>query len=157
MKKRKPPRSHRGAIAVVSVAYLAVVGALTLGPQPTDAITRRLSTDIIFRVNEFGPGLNFRYSDLEFAANIAMFVPLGLLFVLAFGRSRWWAAVLVGAAFTLLIEGAQRYIPDRVSDPRDVLANITGAAVGAVITLVATGLTARRSASRRSAGRRAPA
>jgi glycopeptide antibiotics resistance protein len=152
MKQRNSARPRRRTIVVLTAVYLAVVGALTLGPQPTNAMTRHFSADIILGVGRFDPGLNLRYSDLEFVANIGMFVPLGILFVVAFGRSRWWAAVLVGGALTLLIEGAQRYIPDRVSDPRDVLANITGAAVGALIALIATGLTARR-----SAGRRAPA
>lgn len=143
-------RRRRRVICVITAVYLAIVGALTLGPQPSDAMTRHLSADIILGVGRFAPGLNFRYSDLEFAANIGMFVPLGILFVVAFGRNKWWAAALVGAALTLLIEGAQRYIPDRVSDPRDVLANITGAGVGALIALIATGLTARRSTARRA-------
>ena len=60
---------------------------------------------------------------MEFTANIAMFVPVGLLFLLLVGRRRWWLALAGGVALTCAIEFAQIFLPGRFSDVRDILAN----------------------------------
>jgi glycopeptide antibiotics resistance protein len=84
------------------------------------------------------------FSELEFAANVAMFVPLGLFFVLLLGRRRWWLGLLIAVGITFVIEFAQQGIPNRVSDPRDLLSNSLGAALGATAALVLTASEARR-------------
>ena len=69
---------------------------------------------------------------IEFAANIALFVPFGVLLPLALGTTRTstlFATVAAGAALSALIELAQLAIPGRVSTPADVLANTIGTAV----------------------------
>ncbi|WP_350348995.1 VanZ family protein [Agromyces sp. G08B096] len=73
-------------------------------------------------------------SPLEFAANIAMFVPVGVLFAMLAGPRRWiWALGAAGAVSTA-IELAQIPIDDRISDPRDLLANTAGAVIGLVLS-----------------------
>ncbi|MFC6236214.1 VanZ family protein, partial [Leucobacter soli] len=89
------------------------------------------------------------FAAIEFGANAALFLPLGLLLPLTVGGVRGdrsalprtprrtavlaGFAVLTGFAVSLGIESLQRVIPGRVSDPRDVIANTLGALLGALI------------------------
>jgi glycopeptide antibiotics resistance protein len=121
-------------LIVATLLYLAGVAALTLGPQPTNASSQRMSLLIVTAVDRFVTS-GFTSADLEFCENIAMFAPLGLLLVLLLGRRRWWLAVLGCAALTVFIESVQTVIPSRVSDPRDLVANTAGALAGVLIAL----------------------
>jgi glycopeptide antibiotics resistance protein len=125
-------------LAVLTLGYLGVVAWMTLGPQPLDAGGSR----ILYRALRFFGSHQLTswitYDRVEFTANIAMFVPLGLLFVLVLGRRRWWLAMLIGIALTVTIELSQLGIPGRVSDPRDVLANSLGAMLGVIVALLVT-------------------
>ena len=136
------PELMKKFVIIATLVYLAVVAGLTLGPQPTNALTQRMSLLIVAGIDRFVTS-GFTYADLEFCSNIAMFAPIGLLLVLLFGRRRWWAAVLICVAMTVFIESAQAFIPSRVSDPRDLLANSIGALVGILIALPFAGRTRR--------------
>ena len=131
-------RSRQPLLAVGTAAYLALVGWLTLGPQPLDAGGRGL----LHRVIRFLSGDNTRdwitYARVEFTANIVLFVPVGVLFVLLLGRRRWWLAGLLGVALTASIEFAQLFLRNRVADPRDVVSNSIGAIIGVTLVLVVT-------------------
>ena len=81
------------------------------------------------------------FAVIEFGANIALFVPFGLLLPLALGsvrRTTLFAAVAAGAATSMCIELAQLAIPGRVSTPADVLANTIGTAIGVGMIHLAT-------------------
>lgn len=131
-------------LAILTLGYLAVVGWITLGPQPLDAAGSR----ILFRALRFfgNHALTqwITYGRVEFLANVAMFVPIGLLFLLLLGRRRWWLAALFGIVVTIAIELSQRWIPNRVSDAGDVLADSLGTALGVVAALVITAPALRR-------------
>jgi glycopeptide antibiotics resistance protein len=146
---------HRHPVlGLFTLAYLAFVGWVTLGPQPIDED----SSGFIYRALEFFDAHSatawIDYNDLEFAANIAMFFPIGLFLVLLFGRRLWWFAMALGFALTVAIEVAQVFIPTRVSDPRDIVANSCGAILGVLIGLA---LTARKARTLRLAATRRPA
>ena len=140
-------RARRSTIAqhpfltFVTIAYLGVVGLVTLGPQPGGDLFRALANTAIELVWRVAPTSGFGYGDLEFSANVAMFVPVGILFVLLFGPRYWLLAITAGVMLTLGIEAAQAFLPGRVSDPRDLLANGSGAVLG---SLIGVALTARR-------------
>ena len=76
--------------------------------------------------------------------NVLMFVPAGVFLVLLLGRRFWWLAILVGIAMTGAIEFSQQFIANRVSDPRDLVANALGAIAGAFIALALTAAKAKR-------------
>jgi len=79
---------------------------------------------------------------VESLSNVVMFVPLGLL-VIAW-RGRWWLGIVVGLVVSCAIELAQWcFLPTRVADPGDVVANTLGAVIGVVV-----GLLLRRRVSR---------
>ena len=66
---------------------------------------------------------------IEFAANVLLFVPLGLLLTLLVDRV--WIGVAVCVAASVAVELAQFVLPSRQASPRDVLANAVGAVLGA--------------------------
>src|SRR5688572_24948440 len=113
-------------LSLVTFVYLAVVGWLTLSPQNEerqDGLLWRIA--LFFDRHASTEWITFNV--LEFAANVAMFAPIGMFFLLLLGRRQWWLAIGIGVALTIGIEFAQQFIPSRVSDPRDIAANSTGA------------------------------
>ena len=137
-------RSRRPFLAATTAGYLALVGWLTLGPQPLDENGRGL----LHRFIRYLSGDNkldwITYALVEFTANVVLFVPVGVLFVLLVGWRRWWLAALLGVALTASIEFAQLFLPDRVTDPRDLASNSIGAGIGVALVLVVIALRMRR-------------
>jgi VanZ family protein len=131
-------------LAPLTLAYLAVVAWVTLGPQPLDHRRQLWLVELIRTaravLRRHWPALADRvtYDHVEFTANIVMFVPIGLFLVLLLGRRLWWLAVLACVAMTGVIETAQRFIPGRVSDVRDLLSNSIGGCLGVVVALIVT-------------------
>jgi glycopeptide antibiotics resistance protein len=147
---------HHPVLSVVTFVYLGVVAFITLGPQPLDDGTDSLVWRLLGFFSRFGATDWITYSTLEFWANVAMFVPVGLFFLLLLGRGRWWLAMVLGALLTCVIEFTQMFLPDRVSDPRDIVANSVGAFVGVIAALIVTWPAAvRRARERRMQARAA--
>ncbi len=140
---------HHPVLTVVTFVYLGVVGWVTLGPQPLDDRTDSLVWRLLGFFSRHASTDWITYSMLEFWSNVLMFIPVGLFFLLLLGRRRWWLAIALGVLLTLGIEFVQQYLPDRVSDPRDILANSVGAFVGEVAALLVTWPAAARRARER--------
>jgi glycopeptide antibiotics resistance protein len=130
-------------LSFVTIVYLALVGWVTLSPIETPS-----QFGILWTLAEFFDAHAstdwITFARLEFAANVLMFVPVGLFFVLLLGRRLWWLAIALGLAMTGAIEFAQQFIANRVSDPRDLVANALGAVVGTLVALALTAAKARR-------------
>ncbi|WP_431220777.1 VanZ family protein [Leifsonia xyli] len=110
---------------------------ITLDPAPADPAGNPALRALLRAVSSV-PGFAWvDYSVAEFTANVLLFVPMGLLFVLLLGRWRWWLALAIGVAATLTIELVQTFLPARFSDPRDLLANTLGTLVGIGVAAVA--------------------
>ncbi len=78
----------------------------------------------------------------DVAANLAAYVPLGFLAVLALapqvrGAAACIAATLLAAATSAGLEAAQSYLPDRIPSNLDLLANAAGGFAGALAGLAA--------------------
>ena len=107
--------------AAVLAYYLAVTAVITLVPFH------------FARPDRYA--LMLRGTPFDVFANILMFVPLGLLFRLARPSPQDRAALQVlglGMLASVAIEVAQLFEPDRFTSPLDVLANGTGAWLGAL-------------------------
>jgi glycopeptide antibiotics resistance protein len=130
-------------LSVTTFAYLGLVGWLTLSPQ-AESQHEGLLWQIALFFDRHAATEWITFNLLEFVANVLLFLPFGVFFVLLFGRARWWLAILLGVGMTAGIEFAQQFIPNRVSDPRDILSNSIGAVVGTVLALLLTASKARR-------------
>lgn len=76
----------------------------------------------------------------DLAANVAAYVPLGALGVLALvprlrGVAAALASVLGAALVSICVEAAQSYLPSRIPSNVDVACNVAGAAAGAFAAL----------------------
>jgi glycopeptide antibiotics resistance protein len=125
-------------LSIATLAYLVFVGWVTLGPQPIDAQQVEWITRIINELSQHRMTQWFTYERVEFLANIAMFIPIGIFFVLLMGRKWWIPAIFAGVGLTLLIEFAQLFLPTRVPDVRDLIANSFGSFVGVILALIIT-------------------
>lgn len=82
------------------------------------------------------------YNQLESAANVVLFLPLGLLVALIIPTGRWWILALGLIVVSVSIELAQALIiPGRVASVLDVLANVTGGLAGIAAAGIIRGIT----------------
>lgn len=143
---------HRHPVlSVLTGGYLAFVAWLTLTPQAYAAEHISIIYRVLDVLHRHGYLLTIDDSRLEFLANIALFVPVGMFLLLLFGTRLWWVAIAASFGITAAIETAQRSIPGRVPDERDLLANGLGAVIGILIALVLTAPAALRRRRRRRA------
>ncbi|WP_431801819.1 VanZ family protein [Microbacterium sp. bgisy203] len=116
-------------------------------PTPVDRPFERIIARIIVELHERGVPAFVGYGLIEFSANIALFVPAGLMFGLLLPL-RWWPVMfLTGPVLSLVVEIAQAlFLSARYATASDVLANSMGAALGVAIALAARWRAARRRA-----------
>jgi hypothetical protein len=131
---RARKRAHRRQAAALLLAYVALIGLVTLTPDSVDR-----------GVYPYHGIPAFRYSMIEEAANVALFVPLGMLGVLALGRRRWWLVAIAGTTLSASVELTQgAFLPGRVASLGDVAENGLGALVGAALAVLLARRTRRR-------------
>ena len=76
----------------------------------------------------------------DFATNLAMFVPLGLLIPLSWSRLNWRDVTVVAFLISAAVEIFQGVLlPHRSAEFADVVANTLGCAVGAVLVAILPG------------------
>lgn len=111
-------------VVLLTVIWAAAVGFMTL--RPGTGLGVRLN---LLPLQFDGPG-----STVDAVLNTFVFVPLGLLMVLAGARLR--TVLVVALASTLTIEVTQ-YVTDlgRTADINDVITNTLGALLGAAVLL----------------------
>ena len=121
---------NRRPLRFVALAYAAVVLWVTVGPAPWRTSGHQLEGGIL-NPDAWTAQVTWTTGYLsEMAFNVALFVPVGLLAALLIPRRRWPLALVAGFAFTTLIELVQVPELDRVSDPRDLVMNTSGAVLG---------------------------
>lgn len=124
------------------IVVLAVVGAVLLaGVLVVGLLPTRVDGGVEVQVRAFvdalraaGAPLWVDYDLIDFLANIAFFVPVGLIAALLLPRRLWWLAIPIGAALSAALElGQALFLPQRYASLTDVIANTLGAALGALI------------------------
>jgi len=132
----------RRLAAVLGVAYLLALALIAFWPAPVDRGVHGPLVSLLAALQRHGAPGWLTYNFVEFAANIALFVPVGLLGVILVGARLWWFAIFAGFAASFCIEFGQLvFLPARFATVNDIIANTFGAGVGAALALVVIGIT----------------
>lgn len=141
---RASVRSRRVAWTLAGVYGVAVVLVATWGSPVDGGIHPWLVRAIAAGQRLGAPGW-LGYSAVEFTANILFFAPFGLFAVLLLGARRWWVGMLGGFLSSCAIETVQAlFLPARFASVDDVIANTTGAGLGALVGIVVLGRARQR-------------
>ena len=129
-------RQRRVVIGLL-VGVLVVAAVLVLNPWHLhDALDAPIGR-ALGRLHDYGLPEKLNLHAAVFAANIALFVPLGLLGALLLPRRRWWVALVALVALSLGIETVQAFgLSYRQPSARDVLGISLGAAIGVGLSLL---------------------
>lgn len=131
----RPPRERRLialAAALLAAAFIAIA-AIVFSPSPPDLDGQRRLAAWLAAVHQTWMPRWVTFELVEFASNVVMFLPLGLLGAVVFARSRR-AVFAACVVFSILVESVQwALLPARQADWRDVLANSLGAAIGVTL------------------------
>ena len=127
----------RIVLAFLSAVYLAAVAWITLRARPYGAEVSDVLERLLAWFARHAATAWITFERVEFASNVAMFVPLGVFAVLWFGVRGWWTAPVLGLALSGAIELTQAlFLDTRVPDARDLVANTLGAVVGMLLMLL---------------------
>ena len=144
---------RRAVLLLLTLVYLAGVAWMTLRPSVYGSGTSELlwrALDVFARHDETSW---ITFARVEAAANVAMFVPMGMFPALLLPKRLWWSGIVVGLAATVAIEWYQAtYLSaTRFSDPQDLVMNTLGAVIGAAFVGLALPGRRRRASRARSA------
>jgi len=124
--------------AVLLILMVGIVAGLTLTPNPpAPGVTEILPPHYLTLLTHprvVWAQLVAPPADGEQQANIALFVPIGVLAALVFGTIP--RATLFGAALTVFVETCQYCIAGRAGSFTDIRNNTLGALLGAIATLM---------------------
>lgn len=138
-----------------TAVYVVLLALIAFWATSVDGSVHDLLADRLELWRSQGAPEWLRYGAIEFAANVLLFVPLGVCMVVLLGARRWWLAIVSGGVLSVAIELTQLlFLPGRSASVRDVLANTAGTALGVTIGLLLVYGVARV-AARRSAATRA--
>ena len=122
-------------LVAASALYAFGLWWMTLRPTPYDDGTAGVLRAFLGLLASSPVTAWVTFDVVEFAANVVMFVPFGVLAILWDGL--WWVGILSGLATSAVIETSQALLlPTRVADARDLLANTLGTALGVVVGLL---------------------
>jgi glycopeptide antibiotics resistance protein len=123
-------------VAALTVMYVVVVLVVTLWPTTVDRGVDPYIQRLLEKLWSKGVPTFVDYDFIEFSANIVFFVPVGFLLGLLMPFRFWWAAIVSGVLLSASVETAQGlFLPGRVSDPGDVVANSMGTVVGCLVAV----------------------
>ena len=127
----------RVVLAILSCAYLWAVAWITLRARPYGSDIASALDRLLAWLAQRESTAWITFERVEFAANVAMFIPLGIFAVLWFGVRGWWAAPVLGLVTSAAIEFAQAaFLDTRVADARDLVSNTLGSIVGMLLMLL---------------------
>ena len=111
--------------------YAAALALIAFWPTPVD----RGATGLLREIARVVPLLS--HDVVEFTANIALFVPLGVLLALALPRRRVLVLPIALVVTSAIEVGQAVFLAERTASVRDVVANTAGAALGLLLAVIA--------------------
>jgi glycopeptide antibiotics resistance protein len=135
----KPPRSRARlwVATLLLLVYAGFVALVTLWPNPSELQFGGIADRVLSVLYRFGVPESFGFNELEFTANIGMFVPLGFFLGLSLHRKAWWIALFLLPGYSGLIEFTQATaLESRVATLLDVFANTAGGYLGLLLAMI---------------------
>ena len=127
----------RTAAGVGLAVYPVLLGAVVFWPSPVDRQAAGFLKETLADLYNRGLPLWVDYALLEWGANVALFLPLGLLMGVLLPRRWVWLAALCGVAVSIGVETVQEaFLPQSYATVNDVLANSLGSAIGALLAYI---------------------
>ena len=110
------------------LAFLALVG---FWPSPVDQPVQRQVAGFLFFIHSRGVPGWIGYGFVEASANVALFVPVGIMAALAFPGRPWWQIGALGLLVSGFMElGQLLFLHSRFPSPLDLATNTTGCLLG---------------------------
>lgn len=130
----------------MGIAYFFALMAILFWPSPVDRPIDGALSHLLQWLHSRGvPRWLISYRSIEFTANIALFVPFGVIVALRLPRHRWMLTVVIAAAVSIAVELAQGvFLTARVPALSDVIANTAGGFIGALLVRLIWSLRRRR-------------
>lgn len=125
-------RYGRAAPARILLAlYLAALAFVAFWPTPVDRPAAGRLQAALFALHRAGLPDLINYSFVEFASNILLFAPIGILAALAFPHFHRGRIVLAAFLASCAMElGQKLFLHDRFPSAMDIVANTAGAMLG---------------------------
>ncbi|MFD0047169.1 VanZ family protein [Pseudarthrobacter scleromae] len=123
---------------LVLLAMLVPLAIIAFWPSPVDQPVQGQLAAVLKFLHRHGIPDWFNYRFVEASANVALFVPVGVVSSLAFPSWPWWKI----GAFGFLISGCMElgqllFLHNRFPSPLDLVTNTSGAVIGAVLAAAA--------------------
>jgi glycopeptide antibiotics resistance protein len=139
MTDKGPPKSRMrqqlGWTLVFGYGFIVLLA--TMWPTPLDLGYAASINRVLDVLHRNGVPEWFGYNKLEVSANVLMFVPLGFFVSMLLPVRVWWLALIICPGLSVAIELTQAYaLSARFATVSDVIANSTGALIGAVLAVV---------------------
>jgi len=141
------------------VAYTLVVLTVTLTPSLETYHVDTVGYEVVDAGRSAGLSMSFGINRLSLIMNVLMFIPLGVLTGLVLDRRRQiWIGVVAFPVLSALIEWTQgTFLPGRMADVGDIVANSVGGWIGLAVAVVIQNALQRRAARLSSPARGAAA
>lgn len=115
-------------------AFLVSLAVVAYWPSPIDHPVQGDLARVLKFLHARGVPVWFNYKFVEAAANLALFVPFGVVANLAYRNRRWWQIGALGMAVSGCMElGQLLFLHNRFASPLDIAVNTAGAVLGALV------------------------
>ncbi|MEA3550218.1 VanZ family protein [Pseudarthrobacter sp. C1] len=116
---------------------LVPLALVAFWPTPVDKPVAGTLAGILNFLHRHGIPAWFNYQFVEAAANVVLFVPLGLVASVGFTQKPWWQIGLFGLMVSACMElGQLMFLHNRFSSLQDLVTNTSGAVIGALLAAV---------------------
>jgi glycopeptide antibiotics resistance protein len=123
---------------VTLALLLVLLGLVGFWPSPVDQPVQGEIAGILFLLHAHGIPRWINYWFVEASANVALFVPVGIVASFAFPKKWWWQIVAFGLLVSGCMElGQQLFLHDRFASPVDLVTNTVGSVIGVLLTQTA--------------------